>query len=123
MAVPVAAIMKGVQIAGQVKDVADTVNTASQVMNVNQDSIFAKREEEGNGGAINSVFQAADTLTGGSVGKVAEEVDKNTGGMAGTALQAADKIVTPVMEAIDMTDGPDVGDGAKILKKMPDIKA
>ncbi|MBQ2645496.1 hypothetical protein IJG14_08015 [bacterium] len=123
MAVPVAAIMKGIQIAGQVKDVADTVNTVAKAANVNQDSVFAKNEEEGKGGAINSIFQAADTITGGTVGKIYGAVDEKTGGVASKAVHVADQIATPVIETADALDGPDVGDVAKVGKKLPNLEA
>lgn len=100
MPVQVAAVIKGIQIAGQVKQAADTVNTVSQKLNINQDSIFAKNEKEGKGGAINGVLQAADTVTGGVVSKAHSLVDKTTGGMTSKVTQAADKIATPVLNVV-----------------------
>lgn len=126
MAVPVAAIMKGIQIAGEVKDVADTVNTASKALNINQDSVFAKNEEQGKGGAINSIFQAADTLSMGSVSKTYEAVDQSSMGVLSQTVQSVDKVATPILETVDMANGPDVGDVgevANIAKKLPNMKA
>ncbi len=123
MVVQVAAVVKGLQVAGQVKDVADTVNFAAKEMNINQNSVFAKNEREGNGGAINSVFQAADTVSFGAVGKVTQAIDATSGGTFSKTVQMADKIATPVMEVADLMGGPDIEDGAKILKKMPDLNA
>lgn len=113
-------IKKGIEVAGQVKNTADTINTASKAAGINQDSIFAKNEAEGKGGAINSVFQAADTITGGAVAKTYETADSASGGVLSQSVQGIDKIATPILEAADSSD---IGDLAKKGKKMPDFEA
>lgn len=126
MAVPVAAILKGVQIAGQVKDVADTVNIASEALNINQDSIFAQNEKQGKGGAINSVLQACDTTSGGMTSKVFKGADMLTAGTLSKTVQMTDKIATPLLEVADLAGGPDIEDATKIAKlgkKLPDLQA
>lgn len=108
-----------IKVAGKVKDVSETVNTATKAMGINQESIFAKNEEEGKGGAINSVLQTADTVTGGVIGKTVEKADEATGGLASKGIQSADKIVTPILDVADAADGPDIDDVAKMGKKLP----
>ena len=119
-----AMIKKGIQIAGQVVDTANTVNTVSKAAGVNQDSIFAEAEKEGEGGPINSVFQAADTISGGKIGEKVENINDATGGMAMKGLQAADKIAEPVLEIAGAADGEiDIENLQKKGKKMPDLNA
>lgn len=115
-----------IKVASKVKTVADTVNTVAKATGKNQDSVFAQKEKEGKGGAINSVFQAADTLTGGTIGKVASAIDDKTGGKASKIVQTADKVVSPVMDAADKIGGSGTVDAAKaskLPKKMPDLNA
>lgn len=38
-------IKKGVEIAGKVVQTADTINTVSEQMGINQDSIFAEKQK------------------------------------------------------------------------------
>lgn len=110
-----AMIKKGVEVAGKVVQASDMINTASKVAGINQDSIFAQNEKEGKGGALNSVFQAADTVTNGQVGKVMETVDGVTNGAASNVTQTADKIATPVLNAVG---GAGEGTEEELLKKL-----
>ena len=126
MAVQVAAILKGVQIAGKVKDVAATVNMASGPLNINQNSIFAQNEKQGKGGALNSILQACDTTSGGMTGKMFQGADMLTGGTLSKTVQMTDKIATPLLEVADLAGGPDIEDATKIAKlgkKLPDLQA
>lgn len=110
-----AMIKKGVEVAGKVVQASDMINSASKAAGVNQDSIFAQNEKTGKGGAINSVFQAADTVTNGQVGKVMETVDGVTNGAASKVTQTADKIATPVLNAVG---GAGEGTEEELLKKL-----
>lgn len=110
-----AMIKKGVEVAGKVVQASDMINTASKTAGINQDSIFAQNEKEGKGGALNSVFQAADTVTNGQVGKVMETVDGVTNGAASNVTQTADKIATPVLNAVG---GAGEGTEEELLKKL-----
>lgn len=110
-----AMIKKGVEVAGKVVQASDMINSASKAAGVNQDSIFAQNEKAGKGGAINSVFQAADTVTNGQVGKVMETVDGVTNGAASKVAQTADKIATPVLNAVG---GAGEGTEEELLKKL-----
>lgn len=108
-------IKKGVEIAGKVVQTADTINTVSEQMGINQDSIFAEKQKNGKGGALNSVFQAADTVTNGKVSTVVGTLDKVTNGAASGAVETADKIVTPVMNVVNGVGGENQ---EEILKKL-----
>lgn len=110
-----AMIKKGVEVAGKVVQASEMINTASKAAGINQDSIFAQNEKEGKGGALNSVFQAADTVTNGQVGKVMETVDGVTNGAASNVTQTADKIATPVLNAVG---GAGEGTEEELLKKL-----
>ena len=119
-----AMIKKGIQVAGQVVDAANTVNTVSKAAGVNQDSIFAEAEKEGKGGPINSVFQAVDTISGGKIGEKVENINDATGGMAMRGLQTADKIAEPVLDIAGAADGEiDIENLQKKGKKMPNLNA
>ena len=119
-----AMIKKGIQVAGQVVDTANTVNTVSKAAGINQDSIFAEAEKEGKGGPLNSVFQAADTISGGKIGKKVENINDTTGGMAMKCLQTADKIAEPVLDIAGAADGEiDIENLQKKGKKMPNLNA
>ncbi len=111
-----AMIAKGVKIAGQVVEASEMINTASKAAGINQDSIFAKNEKKGKGGALNSVFQAADTVTNGQIGTVVNTIDGVTNGAASRVTQSADKIVTPALDIAGVVTGDGV-DG-DILQKL-----
>ena len=110
-----AMIKKGVEIAGKVVNTANTANSVSKEMGINQDSVFAQNEKAGKGGAINSVFQAADTITNGQVGSVVNAADGLTNGAVSKTTQAVDKVATPVLNAVAGT-----GDNGneELLKKL-----
>lgn len=111
-----AMIKKGVEVAGMVVQAADMINTASKAAGINQDSIFAQNEKEGKGGALNSVFQAADTVTNGQVSTVMNTLDGVTNGAASKVTQAVDKVATPVLNAVT---GNDAGASEEeLLKKL-----
>ncbi len=107
-------IKKGVEVAGKVVQASDMINTASKAAGINQDSIFAQNEKEGKGGALNSVFQAADTVTKGQVGKVMGKIDDVTDGAASKITQTVDQVATPVLNAVGMGDGGE----EEVLKKL-----
>ncbi len=118
-----AVIAKGVQVAKQVVDTAETVNTVAKSAGINQDSIFAQKENEGKGGPVNSVLQAADTLSFGTVGKQVGAGDKLTGGLISKTIGQVDVVAKPILAVTDTIDGVDSGDIAKAAKKMPDVQA
>lgn len=111
-----AMIKQGIQIAGKVVQASEMINTASKAAGINQDSIFAQNEKEGKGGALNSVFQAADTVTNGQIGTVVKTVDGVTNGAASKVTQTADKIITPVLDVANTVTG-DGADG-DVLQKL-----
>ncbi len=111
-----AMIKKGVEVAGKVVQASDMINTASKAAGINQDSIFAQNEKEGKGGALNSVFQAADTVTNGQIGTVMNTIDGVTNGAASRVTQAVDKVATPVLNAVAGTD--EGANEEELLKKL-----